>query len=466
MKNKTMARLIYVFMGAMLIIGLVLLFLPRVENEISESENRLLAAKPRLNASDVLSGKYENSLEDYLSDHFPARDAAIEVSRLAYDSVSLASWEDYALIIEDPENDMQPSAETEPEPAFEPEPTEVPVYTAPEATPEPTQIPVPVETSASQNAFVRAHKPAADVNSFPSTLGIRVYYNGTSKLYNGNERRTVQQMSAIFDKYASALPEDGTFIMTVVPTSSRVTQFLAQKKPERMTSDTESFVYAVTGDKVETVSSSDVLSARAVAGEYMFFTTDMHWTPEGAYYVVKEMLSKCGKSMQDYSEFNIQKEYPFLGTLYRDNPTKQMKNNPDTLDIISPKQNYTVKRYTSKTQFTEIPLIKENAKSNDRFTVYLGGSAGPWTVIETGADNDETCMVICDSYGLCTIPMFMTEYGRVCYYDPRYYDAGKMGQVSGLMKEYSVKDVYLIAATVHSFDGDKGDFYNRMNKQF
>lgn len=463
MKNKLMARLIYAFMGLMFIVGIVLICLPRVENEVSESENRLLAEKPRLTLKSLFGGEYDDKLEDYLSDHFPGRDTAIEISRFVSDSVSLASWEDYARIIEDPENDMQVTAPEETETPeeityYEPDPTVVPVVT-----------PEPVYTEATtepQTAYERAHKPAYDVKSFAETLGIRLYYNGTSKLYNTYERRTVQSMSAIFDKYASVLPEDGTFVMTVVPTSSRVTQFLAQKNPERMTSDTESFVYAVTSDKVETVSACDVLSERTVAGEYMFFTTDMHWTPEGAYYVVKEMLSKCGKTIIPYGDFNITKESPFLGTLYRDNPTKQMKNNPDTLDIITPAQDYTVKRYTSKTDYTEIPLIKQDAKSNDRFTVYLGGSAGPWTVIETGADNDETCLVICDSYGLCTIPMFMTAYGRVCYYDPRYYDAGKMGSVSGLMSDYGVKDVYLIAATIHSFSGDKGEFYNTMSKQF
>lgn len=56
------------FIGIM-VIGLI--FLPK-EN-FSSNEKRTLAQFPKISATDVLSGKWENDFEEYISDHFPKR---------------------------------------------------------------------------------------------------------------------------------------------------------------------------------------------------------------------------------------------------------------------------------------------------------------------------------------------------------------------------------------------------------
>ena len=236
-----------------------------------------------------------------------------------------------------------------------------------------------------------------------------------------------------------------------------------EKNPEGFTSEIEPFIHALTSDKVIAFSAAELLDEPLLAGEEVFFFTDMHWTPRGAHYVVTKMLEEAGETLPPYDAFPMEKEYPFRGTLYRNSPNKQMESHPDTLEIISTTTPVTVWRYTDRETRTEIPLINKNANERDRFTVYLGGPAGPWTEIENENGNGKTCLVICDSYGLCALPMFAETYSRVCWYDPRYYDLNAMGSVSALCEEKEVYDIYLIVGELHAFDES---FFQLCNRHF
>ena len=206
---------------------------------------------------------------------------------------------------------------------------------------------------------------------------------------------------------------------------------------------------AVTADNVAVFSTADRLSEPLIRGEYVFFRSDMHWTPYGAYLVVSDMLAEAGETLPPYDAFPKTQEYPFLGTLYRDSLNKQMEANPDTLDILTPLRPVRVRRYTTPQKYEEVPFIEENANPRDRYTVYLGGANGNWTVVERTDIPEEqiqkTCLVISDSYGLCTMPFFAQVYDRVILYDSRYYEKYAMGAVSDLIESWGVQDIYLVA---------------------
>ena len=60
-----------------LIFSLSLIFVPKVE--FSENENRYLESFPRFTFKSLLSGKFIESFEDYITDHFPLRDGFISI---------------------------------------------------------------------------------------------------------------------------------------------------------------------------------------------------------------------------------------------------------------------------------------------------------------------------------------------------------------------------------------------------
>ncbi len=437
--------------------------------EYAEYENRLLAAKPVFGLTAYFDGTYEDQLESFLLEHFPLREVGITASQTLRKSVSLASWEDYARVdsavsddpltaavedtglTEDVLSDVLPTAR--PVAASTPAPT---APAAPSATQnEPTPLPI---------VTPRPVKPEPDIPSFPYTLGVYSQADDQVSRIHAYSRAAVLQRSALFDTYAALLPEDGTLTLTFVPYSRSVSRMMASANPQGMFSDVESFVQAVTADNVMAVSATDILSPYVLNGDYVYFRTDMHWTPLGAYYVYCEMVRLSGKMPTPYEAFSVTQESPFLGTLYRENPTKQMEQNPDTLDIMVPPGAVTVLRAESRSSFVEIPLIDQNADARDRYTVYLGGSAGPWTILKSDADTEDRCLVLTDSYGLCIVPMFTGQYSEVHYCDARYYSKGEMGcGIADMIREYGIKDIYIVLGTLHSFDND---YLARCSTQF
>ena len=431
----------------------------------SERENRMLTERPAFSWKTFFDGSFADDLEKYLADRFPGRMGFIDFTRKLRQVGSLATWEDYARVAESDVADMQDQPDVEELPMVTPRPTRTPAPTptatpvptpaptpdpiatlTPTDTPEPTATPVPTPTP-------RPTKPPANANDFPVELRVDII-DGTEKRRSfAYMRYKIKQQCSLFDAYASLLPEDGIFALTIVPNASRANVLLLVQDPKGMVSEVEPFIHAMTADNVAALSTADILSAPMLAGEYVYFRSDMHWTPYGAYLVVSRMLAEAGETLPPYDAFPKTQEYPFLGTLYRDSLNKQMEANPDTLDILTPIHPVRVRRYTSPEKFDEVPFINDNASPRDRYTVYLGGPKGNWTVVErTDVPEDsfeKTCLVISDSYGLCAMPFFAQAYDRAILYDARYYERYVMGAVSGLIESWGVQDIYMILGDVH-----------------
>ena len=69
--------LIFVFILIMVLLSVGSLLLP--DREMSENENRYLTQAPKLSTGDILSGKFETQLEDYLSDQIIGRENWIKI---------------------------------------------------------------------------------------------------------------------------------------------------------------------------------------------------------------------------------------------------------------------------------------------------------------------------------------------------------------------------------------------------
>ena len=443
MKKKTKKLLCFLLVGFWALTGLwYMLFAPK-EEAYHEGENRNLAAAPSLSFSAFWDGSLSDGLEKWLLDRFWARDAAMDISMGVKDLGSIASFEDALVImgreddaltdndldedrLEDMMNDLLNPSTT---------PTTQPDVTAPEGTTQPEET-----------------EKELTVEDYPELLAIKGSSGGKVTILKRHRRTYALALTSVLNRVAALLPEGGELMFTMVPQSNVANAFLATEDREYFTSEAEAMIDAFSADNVHAFSTAQILSDSLVRGDYVYFRSDMHWTPEGAYQVYCEMVKAAGQTPTPWEDFHIEQLEDFLGTYYRDNPTSYMKNNPDTLTLVSPKFDLEFRRITGKDTYKTIPLLNMDAKQSDRYSIYLGGSAGPWSYVVSDNGKTENCLVITDSFGLPFVPMVSTNYGETHYLDTRYFKKSAVGYtVAEMMEKHNITDVYVIVGDLHSY---------------
>lgn len=442
MNKKSKKLLCFLVVGFWALTGLwYLLFAPK-EESFHEGENRNLSAAPNLRFSSFWDGSMSNDMEKWLLDRFWARDTAMSLSMGIKDLGSIASFED-ALAVMGREDDVLTDNDLDEDrledmmndllnPSTQPDDT-TPQDTTPDST----------ETSQS--------KPLT-VEDYPELLAIKGSSGGKETILKRHRRTYALALTSVLNRVAALLPEDGALMFTMVPQSNVANTFLATENREYFTSEAEGMIDAFSADNVHAFSTAEILSDSLVRGDYVYFRSDMHWTPEGVYQVYCKMVQAAGVTPTAWEDFHIETEENFLGTYHRDNPSSYMKNNPDTLTLVTPDHPVEFRRITGKDTYKVIPLLDMNAKQSDRYSIYLGGSAGPWSYTVNDNGKTENCLVITDSFGLPFVPMVSTNYGQVHYLDTRYYKKSTVGYtVAEMMEKYNITDVYVIVGDLHSY---------------
>lgn len=463
MDNKLfMKAFIAVWMALLLCLGIYYIgFAPR-ESSYTETENRNLAAFPEVTTESVFSGRFGQEFETYLLDRFPLRDQTIELSNWLENFLSFASFDDYLLIAEDVVDPLDTSDfeeeleqllnEMNKEPTVPP--TQPPVETEPAGETEPAQeTEPPAETEPVENPPIEK-KPAVSVNDFPEVASIYMNTGNGEVIYQRFGRSRIVAVTAVLNKYASLLPENGKLMFTVGPMSRTMHRFINAEEQVSLYSTWDEIVNAVSADNVYAFDTPEILAPHIQNGEYVYFRNDNHWTPWGAYLLYKEMAARAGKELADYYEdFDITVEEGFKGTYFRDDPSTYWNVEADTLERLMPKIPVEYRKVTGPDSYEVIDFIELDAAANDRYTVYLGGPGGPWRYAECDNGETENCLVVTDSFGLTVIPFLTKNYKQVHYYDARYFNMTTAGgSVSELIAKYNIQDIYVIVADFHSFD--------------
>lgn len=469
---KKIISLIFIIFWGALFTGLGIYYVlaaPR-ESGFSEEENRMLSAMPELSLRSFLSSELSDGLENWLLDHFPDRNRAIAAAGRVKDGMSIATYDEYLAAAGEGSSDPldavargedidsllkemgiagtpPPGAAAVPEATASPEPSE------PEATafPEPEAAVTPEPQREEDPPIER--KPAADIEDYPAWLGVYAELDGATVTYHKYERNNVLAVTAVLNQYAELLPQDGKLMFTVVPQSSVGNRFVNSSRNGRFYSTYSDVVNAFGRDNVYSFDAAGILSEAILKDEYVYFRSDMHWTPYGTYLVYREMAARAGKVPCDYeADLDHTTEEPFLGTYYRDNPTDYMRQNADSLELLMPRFPLEWRRVTGKDEYELIDFLDYGAAGNDRYTVYLGGPAGPWTYTDSENGEEENCLVLTDSFGLGFVPFVTNNYRQVHYYDPRYYKRDKVGYtVAEMIEKYDIQDIYVVIGDLHSF---------------
>ena len=450
------------WMLLLIALGSYYVFLAPRDSQYSEDENRTLAAFPTVTPESLFSGDFGRAMEDYLLDRFPGRGAVVSTVSMVQSRLSFATHEEYLLIAESSEDPLDSNVDTdslsallgELETPTEPPVTEPPVEeTSPEDTqPESTEPVVTEPTQPAEDPPI-VEKPKLTLDDFPYTPALYIDSGNGPEATMAFDRNNVAAFTVVLNKFARCLPENGKLLFTAGISSYIVERYANAGQQVAFYGTWDEIINGLSDDNVYAFDTAEILSKPVEEGAYVFFRTDNHWTPYGAYLVYREMVTQAGKTpCSYYDDFEITVEELFRGNYYRDNPTVYMNVRPDVLELLVPKIHVEYRQITGKDTYEVIPWLNFNASEKDRYTIYLSGPGGPWRYMECDNGQTENCLVITDSFGQTFMPFLAYNYKQVHYYDARHYNKGMVGYSIGeMIEKYNIQDIYVVVADFHTF---------------
>ena len=240
---------------------------------------------------------------------------------------------------------------------------------------------------------------------------------------------------------ADSLTDAGVPVsLALIPTAA---QLYADLLPDGAPNDDQQAViesaYAQTA--LETV---DLFSALAAhTNEYIFYSTDHHWTSLGAYYAVNALRTSWG--LPEISKATLTQEIiseSFYGTLYSSSGFFWVI--PDEMEtLVAVPEGSSVTRYETNGTEQTLPLYNYDKLSiKDKYTFFLGGNI-PRAVVDTGTEDAPSLLILRDSYADSLVPFLTDAFSEIHLIDLRYYT----GSVKEYIAENSIDRVLFLYST-------------------
>ncbi len=287
-------------------------------------------------------------------------------------------------------------------------PTPIPTA-APTPTPSPTPSPTPEPTPP----------PIADdgTDGYLSG-GIYIRNNKAFELFYGSTEAAQTYAQAV-SSYAEQLPGVRVYDM-VAPNHSEF------GLPERIRNDMGCVsqrqnltdVYESLSPGVTAVDIYDNLNLHNDA--YIYFNTDTHWTPLGAYYAYETFCETAGVQAVPLDSMTKTTVEGFSGYLAWLTGESCLYENPDHIDLYAPPCAYTAGvSYDGETFETADSLFSGN--ESDGYSMIIYGDTPLFRIVNQEGTSGRKLVVVKDSYGNALAPYLTASFDEVHMVDFRYF---------------------------------------------
>ena len=422
---------------------------------ISKVENRKLAAKPEFSWSTLLDGSYIRQVETYYSDTFPFREQLLVLNK-KLNNFYYFSGDDNVLIM-DYENDADKGGEALGDVQDALGDAEVPTKpkddtstgTNPNGeTTTPPVAPIPEPTKPEQTLPPDINVP--DEEQAVSIGTIIVVEDNAMDVPTANYD-AIQSYAQTMNQMAISMGEDVQTISLLTPNSAEFYTPESFHTGSHSQKDMIDHGYSQMDESVITVDAYKALQSHA--DEYIYFRTDHHWTALGAYYAYVEFCTTMGFEPVALESFESGSYETFLGSMYNFTAgypqSDLLKNNPDKLTYYLPVVETHAKYYLNSSLTDGIPIsvvyTKLQESVTNKYLCFIGGDT-PVCVIETAVDNDQTALVIKESYGNAFVPFLTSHYSKIIVVDPREFNREGLPSLylPDFAKEHGVDDMIVI----------------------
>lgn len=157
--------------------------------------------------------------------------------------------------------------------------------------------------------------------------------------------------------------------------------------------------------------------------QYLYFKTDHHWTPQGAYLAYQQFCVLKGLTPFDTAAHEAVTVENFYGTHY--SAARRWDVQPDNITYYPLDNAMTIYQIDAEASYT--PLTTENLintekfDTRDKYAAFLDGNNG-YSVIE--GDGEGSILVVKDSYANSFVPYLTANYAKIGVVDLRNFSYG------------------------------------------
>lgn len=258
------------------------------------------------------------------------------------------------------------------------------------------------------------------------------------ELFVKNTAHEEEYIEAV-NKYAKYLDSDINLYAALIPTQLEFQEPIYANMQDSQ-KETIDYIYNQFDSRIKTVDMYSKLQQHS--SEYIYFRSDHHWTPLGAYYGYTAFSEASGIAPADKSKFEKNTIPNFLGYLYRQAAAPEIANEPDTIEWYNTDKDNQVELSMQGFKNGEVipytsPLFDKTKAS---YNFFLSGDHPLAELVNPSAATDKTIVIIRDSYANAFTPWIINNYRTVVLVDPRTYKA----DFKEVVDEYQPDDVLIM----------------------
>lgn len=202
----------------------------------------------------------------------------------------------------------------------------------------------------------------------------------------------------------------------------------------------------------EALTVHDILRGKTALGERVWFRTDHHWTPLGAFYAYEALGEALGYTPYPKSSFvTTDVCHDFLGTTYSSAQIPLVR--PDTVTAFRYAKDG---QYTCTDRFTGQArtglYVEEALSKKDKYQYFLGENTAWLSITKNGENARPTLLVIKDSFAQSLVP-FLARHFDIELLDLRYF----RGDATEAIREITENPNYVGALLLYNADTLTGD---------
>ena len=187
--------------------------------------------------------------------------------------------------------------------------------------------------------------------------------------------------------------------------------------------------------------------------EDIYFRTDHHWSPLGAYYAAQTFADAAGVDFKDLSTYKSETIEGFVGTMYAFTGDANINNDPEDFTYYIP-ENYE----KCKTDYFTTSFQPDGSGNffcgvgDPQHNAYLTFMGGDEQIVKvtTNVKNGRKLMIVKDSYGNAVPGYLFGSFEEITIVDMRYCDVNLVN----LAKENGITDLAFIMCAYSEVGGN------------